>query len=80
MGSDTMPKRPIVENVFVQCPYYKYERESVIYCEGAEENSSIHMAFSSKTQRQEYERRFCQDCWKKCLIAEAQNKKWEYEI
>lgn len=74
-----MPKQKYVENVFVQCPYYKYERQCVIYCEGHEENCSIHMAFASSTQRKQYEKQFCQCCWKQCLIADAHNRKWDYE-
>ena len=74
-----MPKQKCVENVFVQCPYYKYERPCVIYCEGHAENSSIHMAFSSNTQKKEFEKQFCQDCWQKCIIADAHNWKWDYK-
>lgn len=74
-----MSKQNVVENAFVQCPYYKCERQSVIFCEGAEENSSIHMAFSSSTHRKTYEKQFCQNCWKDCIIADAHNRKWDYE-
>jgi hypothetical protein len=74
-----MSKQNVVENAFVQCPYYKCERQSVIFCEGAEENSSIHMAFSSSTQRKQYEKQFCQQCWKNCMIADAHNRRWDYE-
>lgn len=75
-----MAKQGFVENAFVRCPYYKYERQSVIYCEGCAENSSIHMAFSSSTGRKKFERRFCQKQWKDCMIATALNGKWEYEV
>lgn len=74
-----MSKQNVVENAFAQCPYYKCERQSVIFCEGAEENSSIHMAFSSSTQRKQYEKQFCQQCWKNCMIADAHNRRWDYE-
>ena len=75
-----MPKQKYVENAFVQCPYYKYERQSVIYCEGHGEISSIHMAFASSTQRKQYEKQFCQNCWKDCMIANAHNRKWDYKV
>lgn len=75
-----MPKQKGVENVFVRCPYYKHERQSVICCEGPTKNSSIHMAFASTAQRKEYEKQFCQKCWADCLIASAHNKKWNYEF
>lgn len=79
-SGDSMSKKQLDENVFVQCPYYKHEQQSVIYCEGVEDNSSIHMAFASKTQKKEYEKRFCQNCWQDCLIACAQNIKWDYDF
>lgn len=75
-----MPKQGFVENPFVQCPYYKYERQSVIYCEGCVENSSIHMAFASSTGRKAFEKQFCQKGWKDCLVAAALNGKWAYEV
>ena len=74
-----MSKQHRVENAYVLCPYYKYESQSVIYCEGNEDDSSIHMAFSSSTQRKQYEKQFCQQCWKDCLIADAHNRRWEYK-
>ena len=74
-----MPKRNTDENVFVQCPYYKCESQCVIYCEGVEQNSCIHVAFATKTQRKDYEKQFCQGRWGKCMIADAHNRKWGYE-
>ena len=71
-------KRNTDENVFVKCPYYKCESQCVIYCEGVEENSSIHMAFATKPQRKEYEQKLCYNCWWKCMIADAHNRKWDY--
>lgn len=78
-GGEDMPKRNTDENVFVKCPYYKCESQCVIYCEGVEDNCCIHVAFATKPQRREYEKRFCQDCWGKCMIAEAHNRKWGYD-
>ena len=73
-----MPRLNRTENPFVQCPYYKYERDAVIYCEGAEEGNCLHMAFSAKKQRKAYEKQFCEDHWPKCMVADALNRKWEY--
>lgn len=74
-----MPKRNVDENVFVKCPYYKCESQCVIYCEGVEDKNCIHMAFATKIQRKEYEKQFCQNCWGKCMIAAAHNRKWGYD-
>lgn len=74
-----MSKANTDEDVFAKCPYYKCQSQSVIYCEGAWENSCIHLAFGGKAQRREYQRQFCRDDWNRCIIAGAQNRKWGYE-
>ena len=73
-----MTKLSHVENAFVRCPYYKYERQCVLYCEGQEAGSSLHMAFSSGTRRKEYEQKFCQQNWRACMIAAVHNRRWDY--
>ena len=75
-----MPKRNMVENPNVKCPYYKYERSGMIYCEGAEGNCNVHLAFGETARRKAYEKQFCQDAWGGCLIADAHNRKWGYEM
>lgn len=63
-----------------QCPYYKCETPCVIHCEGVCDDQSIHMAFATKTARRAYERQFCMDRWGQCMVAEAHNRKWGYEV
>ena len=72
-------KRNTDENVFVKCPYYKCQTQCVIYCEGVEQNSNIHMAFATKPQLKEYQEQFCRDDWSDCMIAEGHNRKWGYD-
>lgn len=67
------------DNPFVKCPYFKCEERQTIFCEGAEENSAIHHAFSTPQQRKDYQTRFCKTNWKKCLVADGLNRKYEYE-
>ena len=73
-----MPRGMFLENPDVKCPYYKRERPSVIYCEGAESGNCVHMAFATGTRRKAYEQQFCEDGWGKCMIADAHNRKWDY--
>jgi len=75
-----MPRGNVVENPYVKCPYYKYERQAVIYCEGAEQGSCIHMAFAAGTRRKEYKKQFCENCWHTCMVADAHNRKWDYAV
>lgn len=61
---------------YVVCPYYRSEERQVIYCEGVEENSSIHMAFSTPQQKKEYLLNYCRKFKPDCLVAQALNQKW----
>lgn len=69
-------KRNTDENVFVTCPFYKCESKQVIYCEGVDETSSIHLAFPTREKCKEYEKEFCRGYWGKCMIADAHNRRY----
>ena len=63
----------------VKCPWYKCQTSSVIYCEGPEENSSIHVAFPAPGEMRRFQETHCQTMRYEhaCLIAEAHTRKWE---
>ena len=63
----------------VMCPWYKCQTSSVIYCEGPEENSSIHVAFSAPGEMRRFQAENCQTLHyaETCLIADAHERKWE---
>lgn len=63
----------------VVCPYYKHDERQTINCEGVEEGSALHLAFATRPQLMRYKRLYCRDCWKKCMIAGALNRKYDYE-
>ena len=67
------------EDEFVQCPYYKNDEHQIIRCEGVEDGTALHLAFSTRTQLKEYKKGFCRRCWGKCMIARMLNQKWGYE-
>lgn len=67
-------------SVYTKCPYYRREEPQKIFCEGVEPGTSIHLAFGSAGQKKDYEKLYCKACWPKCLIAQAQNRKWNYEV
>jgi hypothetical protein len=66
-------------DAYVVCPYYKFNERQMIHCEGVEDGTAIHLAFSTPQQLQNFRQRFCRSCWKKCLIAEMLNRKWGYD-
>lgn len=64
------------EDEHVQCPYYKNDEPQIIRCEGVENGTALHLAFSTRTQHKEYKKQFCRSCWGKCMIARMLNAKW----
>ena len=72
-------KKNRTDNPYVICPYFKCEEKHTIFCEGVEENSAIHLAFSTPQLRKDYQARFCKNCWKRCLVADGLNRKYDYE-
>lgn len=67
------------QDVLVKCPYYKGEEKQMIFCEGVQEGSAIHLAFGSSTNLKEYKNHFCKGCWSQCRLAEMNNRKWCYD-
>ena len=63
----------------VVCPYYKYEAPQMIYCEGVDETTALHLAFDAKDRMKAYIKARCCHRWKECLIAQMLNKKYDYE-
>lgn len=55
----------------VICPYYKSQTMSVIYCEGMDGNSSIHLAFGDPDGKCVHQKRACMtyDYAERCRIA-----------
>lgn len=50
------------------CPFYKHEDSQVIYCEGVQEGSVIHLAFANKTDSLDYKKTYCRSNYGKCNI------------
>lgn len=67
------------EDVLVKCPYYKGEEKQMIFCEGVQEGTAVHLAFDTNPNLKDYKNRFCKRCYKECLLAEMQNRKWGYD-
>ena len=63
----------------VICRYYKYEGPQMIYCEGVDEKSALHLAFASKSDMADYRKRKWEDNYKSCMICQMLNRKYDYE-
>ena len=76
-GEMSMGKHSYTKDVV--CPYYKYEAQQMIYCEGVEDKTALHLAFDSKQGKKDYMKFHCRECWKRCLIAQMLNRKYDYD-
>lgn len=68
--------------IYVKCPYYRREerkQQKKIVCEGVLDGSSIHQMFSSVSDLKRTKDCFCKGDYNKCPIAEALNRKYDYE-
>lgn len=61
------------------CPYYKHEDSQVIYCDGVQDGSVIHLAFANKTCSVEYKKKYCRDKYEECPICKmlTENGGWD---
>ena len=62
-----------------KCPYYKCESRNMVFCEGVQAGSTIHMAFENAQQKRSYEEQFCRKVWGDCMIAGAQTARFTFE-
>lgn len=60
-----------------QCPFYKAEDKNIIYCEGVQDNSSIHNAFPGNAAP--WKEKYCRSStgWPRCMIARMLEQKYE---
>lgn len=63
------------------CPYYRHENSQMIYCDGAQDGSVVHLAFSNKIDSRGYKKQYCQKNYESCKIfaccVAAEDKKAE---
>lgn len=63
----------------IACPYYKHEDTQMVYCEGVDDNTALHLAFATKKEKKSYIEGKCKNCWSGCMIAQMLNRKYDYE-
>lgn len=66
------------QDTLVRCPYYKGEESQVLFCEGVQRGTAIHLAFDENENLKGYKNSFCKRCYNRCLIAEMLNRKYDY--
>ena len=65
----------------VKCPYYKWNKDDRISCEGVDRTNGIMLIFHSPTDLKEYCKKYCNDIfnYKKCLLCRMQNQRYGEE-
>ena len=74
-GGGKLVKRYVSK--YVICPFYHNEDSLIIYCEGVDDKTVIHLAFSKKEDKQNYKKVLC--CtphYEKCLLAAMLDSKY----
>lgn len=66
------------QDVLVRCPYYKGEEKQMIFCEGVQEGSALHLAFDTNPNLRDYKNHYCKGCYNKCHIAGMLNRKYDF--
>ncbi|MGM9548254.1 MAG: hypothetical protein ACI3V5_00200 [Faecousia sp.] len=66
-------------DAIVKCPYYKCEERQLLFCEGVQEGTALHLAFSTPDGLAEYKNRFCKGRYCGCSIVGMLDRKYDYD-
>lgn len=61
----------------VRCPYCKCESKTMIYCEGVQQGTTLHLAFAVPSVLKEYRAKYCDTNYDACRIAQMLNQKYD---
>lgn len=67
------------EDELVRCPYYRYDTQGAIHCEGVSDVSILRLSFRDRGARLQHKKAFCRSCWTGCSIAQMQNARYDYQ-
>lgn len=52
------------------CPHYKSEDKQVLYCEGIQKDTAMHIAFAYPADKVAYKEKHCESNYQDCRIAQ----------
>ena len=66
---------------YVVCPFYRYNEQKRIVCEGIGKGNTLHLVFASQPMMHDHAVRFCNDIdnYSRCLICQMLERKEEYQ-
>lgn len=62
----TKTRRYLSNNIM--CPYCKSEEKQIIYCQGVQVDSALHLAFAYPEDKVRYKEKYCEEFYKECPI------------
>lgn len=62
------------------CPFYKHEDSQMIYCDGIQDGSVVHLAFANRTDSLNYKNERCRKDYKKCEIYKMLEATYDTEV
>ncbi len=65
------------ESKYAKCPFYHYEQQGKICCEGVNDQSSLHLAFGDAKDKKCYQKTFCFTGYQKCRLYHMLLAKYE---
>lgn len=68
-----------ISSPLAKCPYYRKEDSQMIYCDGVQADSVIHLAFANRLDAKDYKKEMCRDDYQGCLIYQmlAEKEGWD---
>lgn len=64
------------ESAQVRCPFYRYNDDRRISCEGTEDGSFLYLYFDQKGRRKKQMTKYCEEDYENCKIYQAVMKKY----
>ena len=52
----------------------------MIFCEGVEDNSTIHIAFASAKRKEAYKKQYCDSGYRDCLVSQMLERKYDEQV
>lgn len=69
-----------LKDIYALCPFYRRAEKQMIFCEGVEDNSTIHIAFASAKRKEAYKKQYCDSGYRDCLVSQMLERKYDEQV
>ena len=70
-------KKSSYQDVSVRCPFYRWQKDYEIACEGFSEVSTVSLHFFDRRQKRKYVCKFCEQNYEDCILYKEVDKKYD---